>query len=101
MKTPLLTTDEIALQLSSLNEGLDIKWKNPDYWICKTFVFRNFVDAFGFMTKTAIAAEKINHHPDWSNVYKTVEVKLSTHESGGITRLDFELAKIMEDFAAN
>lgn len=51
----------------------------------KTFVFRNFVEAFGWMTKVALWAEKWNHHPEWSNVYKTVAVTLSTHDAGGLT----------------
>ena len=54
------------------------------------------MEAFGFMTQAAIIAEKMNHHPDWSNVYKSVNVSLSTHESGGLTELDFSLAAVME-----
>ena len=53
--------------------------------IGRTFVFRNFSEAFAFMTRSALAAEKLDHHPDWSNVYKTVEVKLATHDAGGLT----------------
>jgi 4a-hydroxytetrahydrobiopterin dehydratase len=68
--------------------------------INRTFVFRNFSEAFAFMTRTALAAEKLDHHPDWSNVYKTVEVKLNTHDAGGLTALDFELAGKMDRFAA-
>ncbi|PSJ58704.1 4a-hydroxytetrahydrobiopterin dehydratase [Kumtagia ephedrae] len=68
--------------------------------INRTFVFRNFSEAFAFMTRTALAAEKLDHHPDWSNVYKTVEVKLNTHDAGGLTALDFELARKMDRFAA-
>ena len=61
----------------------------------RTFVFRNFSEAFAFMTRSALAAEKMDHHPDWSNVYKTVEVRLSTHDAGGLTALDFDLARKM------
>ena len=68
--------------------------------IIRTFVFRNFNEAFAFMTRAALAAEKMDHHPDWSNVYKTVKVELSTHDAGGLTRLDFELAAKMDRFAA-
>lgn len=68
--------------------------------INRTFVFRNFSEAFAFMTRSALAAEKLDHHPDWSNVYKTVEVKLNTHDAGGLTALDFELAKKMNRFVA-
>ncbi len=66
--------------------------------ISRTFVFKNFSEAFAFMTRSALAAEKLDHHPDWSNVYKTVEVKLNTHDAGGLTVLDFELAKKMNRF---
>lgn len=68
--------------------------------ISKTFTFRNFSEAFAFMTRTALAAEKLDHHPEWSNVYKTVEVKLNTHDAGGLTELDFELARRMDRFVA-
>jgi 4a-hydroxytetrahydrobiopterin dehydratase len=67
--------------------------------IHRTFTFRNFSEAFAFMTRSALAAEKLDHHPDWSNVYKTVEVKLNTHDAGGLTALDFELARKMNRFA--
>jgi len=65
----------------------------------KTFEFANFVEAFGFMTRTALIAEKLNHHPEWFNVYKTVKVTLSTHDAGGLTMLDVQLAKRMDGFA--
>ena len=64
--------------------------------IRKSFVFENFVEAFGWMTKAAIWAEKWNHHPEWSNVYKTVEVTLTTHDVGGISALDAKLARKMD-----
>jgi 4a-hydroxytetrahydrobiopterin dehydratase len=67
--------------------------------ISRTFAFKNFSEAFAFMTRSALAAEKLDHHPDWSNVYKTVEVKLNTHDAGGLTALDFELAKRMNRYA--
>lgn len=66
--------------------------------ISRRFTFRNFSEAFAFMTRSALAAEKLDHHPDWSNVYKTVEVKLSTHDAGGLTALDFELARRMNRY---
>jgi 4a-hydroxytetrahydrobiopterin dehydratase len=66
----------------------------------KTFKFRNFSEAFAFMTRSALAAEKMDHHPDWSNVYKTVNVTLSTHDRGGVTELDIELARRMNKYAA-
>src|SRR4249919_1367373 len=67
--------------------------------IAKTFVFGDFSAAFGFMTRVALAAEKLDHHPEWSNVYKTVEVTLSTHDAGGLTMRDVALAEIMERIA--
>lgn len=67
--------------------------------IVKTFVFANFVDAFGFMTKAALAAERMDHHPEWSNVYKTVSVLLTTHDAGGLTSKDIELARAMDEAA--
>jgi len=67
--------------------------------IKKKFVFANFVEAFGFMTQSAIHAEKLDHHPEWFNVYKTVEVKLTTHDTGGLTDLDVKLASAMNKIA--
>ena len=67
--------------------------------IGKTFVFKDFNEAFGFMTRAALVAEKMDHHPEWRNVYKTVEVELSTHDAGGVTALDIELAKSMNAIA--
>ncbi len=69
--------------------------------ISRSFVFKNFSEAFAFMTRSAMAAEKLDHHPDWSNVYKTVDVKLNTHDAGGLTALDFELAKRMNRYAGD
>ena len=68
--------------------------------IVKTFVFANFVEAFGFMTKAALTAERMDHHPEWSNVYKTVNVLLTTHDAGGLTMKDIELARAMDAAAA-
>ena len=68
--------------------------------ITKTFVFANFVEAFGFMTKAALVAERMDHHPEWSNVYKTVNVLLTTHDAGGLTSKDVELARAMDKAAA-
>lgn len=67
--------------------------------ITKTFTFRDFNAAFGWMSRVALTAEKMDHHPEWSNVYKTVEVTLSTHDAGGVTENDVQLAKSMDEFA--
>ena len=64
--------------------------------IVKTFKFKNFIDAFGFMSRAAIHAEKLNHHPEWSNVYNKVEVTLITHDVNGLSALDIKLARIMD-----
>jgi 4a-hydroxytetrahydrobiopterin dehydratase len=68
--------------------------------ITKKFVFTDFNVAFGFMTRVALMAEKLDHHPEWFNVYKTVEVTLSTHDAGGLTERDIKLAEAMDRFGA-
>lgn len=67
--------------------------------ISKTFVFKDFNEAFGFMTRVALVAEKLDHHPEWFNVYKNVEVTLSTHDAGGLTERDIVLAEAMDKLA--
>jgi 4a-hydroxytetrahydrobiopterin dehydratase len=64
--------------------------------ITKSFKFDDFNEAFGWMTRVALAAEKLDHHPEWFNVYNRVDVTLSTHDAGGVTELDVELARIMD-----
>jgi 4a-hydroxytetrahydrobiopterin dehydratase len=66
----------------------------------KHYVFRDFRQAFGFMAECALAAEKLDHHPEWFNVYKKVDVMLTTHSAGGVTELDFKLAVLMDLAAA-
>uniref|UniRef100_A0A7S3PHH5 4a-hydroxytetrahydrobiopterin dehydratase n=1 Tax=Aplanochytrium stocchinoi TaxID=215587 RepID=A0A7S3PHH5_9STRA len=91
-----LTDDEASRGLETLSGwekeagGLAIK---------KTFRFNDFVAAFGFMTKVALEAEKACHHPEWFNVYNTVEVRLTTHDASGLSNKDFALARIMDSFA--
>lgn len=72
----------------SLDDGRDA--------ISRQFVFRDFIQAFGFMSQSALIAEKLNHHPEWSNVYKTVNVTLTTHDCDGLSELDIKLAKAMD-----
>ncbi|MEY4984453.1 MAG: hypothetical protein RIR62_2719 [Pseudomonadota bacterium] len=67
--------------------------------LTKTFTFANFIEAFGFMTRAALWAEKLDHHPEWSNVYRTVHVTLTTHDAGGLTELDVKLATKMDALA--
>ena len=67
--------------------------------IFRKFVFKDFNEAFGFMTRAALIAEKRDHHPEWLNVYKTVEVTLATHDAGGLTEKDIALAKAMDKLA--
>ncbi len=67
--------------------------------ITRKFVFADFNEAFGFMTRAALVAEKLDHHPEWFNVYKTVEVTLSTHDAGGLTDRDIKLAEAMDKIA--
>jgi 4a-hydroxytetrahydrobiopterin dehydratase len=66
----------------------------------RRFVFADFNEAFGFMSRVALKAESINHHPEWSNVYKNVDVTLQTHDVGGVSRLDIQLAHFMDTIAA-
>ena len=67
--------------------------------ITKSYRFRDFGEAFGFMTRTALAAEKIDHHPEWTNVYNRVDVTLSTHDAGGLTERDIALAHTLDKLA--
>lgn len=64
--------------------------------ISRTFAFKNFSEAFGFMTRAALAAEKLDHHPEWSNVYNKVAIRLSTHSAGGVTDKDVALAEAID-----
>ncbi|WP_026704103.1 4a-hydroxytetrahydrobiopterin dehydratase [Flavobacterium soli] len=80
------------------NELSKIKgWSFRNDGIEKEFEFRDFVKAFGFMTRVALSAEKVNHHPEWSNVYNKVHIRLTTHDAGGLTDKDFELARKIDD----
>ncbi|MHC0051925.1 4a-hydroxytetrahydrobiopterin dehydratase [Actibacterium sp. D379-3] len=80
---------------------LDAGWNMADGRdaIAKTFSFADFTAAFGWMTRVALWAEKWNHHPEWCNVYKTVEVTLCTHDAGGLTERDLKLARKMDELA--
>ncbi|MBT5836267.1 MAG: 4a-hydroxytetrahydrobiopterin dehydratase [Hellea sp.] len=71
-------------------------WTGGDDFITKIFKFKDFIEAFSFMTNIAMIAEKMNHHPEWYNVYNRVDITLTTHDSGGVTEKDISLAKAME-----
>ena len=74
-------------------------WSVVDAKLRREFQFRDFVAAFGFMTRSALVAEKMDHHPEWFNVYNRVEVDLTTHDADGITTLDLDLARAMNELA--
>ena len=91
-----LTGNARKSALAQLNGWSEAKDRDA---INRTFTFRDFNEAFGFMSRVALVAEKNDHHPEWRNVYKTVEVVLATHDAGGVTALDIELAKAMNAIA--
>lgn len=74
-------------------------WELRDDRIVRRFKFASFVEAFGFMASVALVAERMNHHPEWRNVYGTVDVELTTHDAGGLSALDVTLAKAMDGLA--
>jgi len=82
--------------LASLPGWRDVEGRDA---IARTFTFKDFNAAFGFMTRVALVAEKMNHHPEWFNVYRTVEVVLTTHDAGGLSELDIRLARKMDALA--
>ena len=93
--TKMLFTNEMKNRLLALTSaGWVIGPGNKD--MSKEFVFENFIEAFSFMTKVSLLAEKLNHHPEWSNIYKTVNITLTTHDKGGLSDLDLELGELIE-----
>lgn len=92
-----LSADARCRALARLNGWSEVKGRDA---ISKKFVFADFNEAFGFIARVALMAEKLDHHPEWSNVYKTVDVTLSTHDAGGLTELDIKLAEPMDKFAS-
>ena len=93
-----LTGDGRKQALSKLPGWTEVAGRDA---ITKTYVFKDFNEAFGFMSRVALIAEKADHHPEWKNVYKTVEVVLSTHDAGGLTTKDIALAEAMERVAGS
>ena len=92
----LLTDVERARLAEDLPEWRGVEGRDA---ITKRFVFKDFNAAFGFMARVALVAEKMDHHPEWSNVYRTVDVVLATHDAGGLTALDVVLATAMDRIA--
>ena len=92
-----LTADARKAALGKLSQWSEVPGRDA---ITRKFVFKDFNEAFGFMARAALVAEKMDHHPEWFNVYKTVEVTLSTHDAGGTTELDVKLAQAMDKLAA-
>ena len=91
-----LTADSRKAALAKLRGWTEVSGRDA---IARKFTVRDFNQAFGFMTRAALVAEKMDHHPEWFNVYKTVEVTLSTHDAGGVTELDIKLAEAMDRIA--
>ncbi len=100
MAAELLSADEQQSRLAE-TPGWTLEDPPGDTAITRTFTFDSFVVAFGFMTSAAIVAEKMNHHPEWSNVYNRVTVRLTTHDAGGLTAQDFDLASKMNALASS
>lgn len=97
--TEKLKETEITRHLEELNKlAGDEKWIIENGKLYKQFKFKSFIRAFGWMSQIAIWAEKLKHHPEWFNVYNVVKVELVTHDVGGISELDFQLATKMEMF---
>ena len=91
-----LTGDARKTALGKLSQWSEVSGRDA---ITRKFTFKDFNQAFGFMTRAALVAEKMDHHPEWFNVYKTVDVTLSTHDAGGVTELDVKLAEAMDKLA--
>jgi 4a-hydroxytetrahydrobiopterin dehydratase len=93
-----LSADARKVALGNLSGWSNVSGRDA---ISKKFSFKDFKEAFGFMTRAALVAEKMDHHPEWFNVYKTVEVTLSTHDASGVTELDIKLAGEMDKLAGS
>jgi 4a-hydroxytetrahydrobiopterin dehydratase len=96
MMVQKLSADARRTALAKLGGWSEVEGRDA---IARTFVFKDFNEAFGFMARAALIAEKNDHHPEWRNVYKTVEVILSTHDAGGVTERDIALAEAMNRIA--
>ena len=90
-----------ALDAAAIDRALETLegWTLDDGKLYREFRFASFSEAFGFMTRTAFVADKLDHHPEWFNVYATVRVHLTTHDAGGLSEVDLELARAMNEIA--
>ena len=84
-------------EISERMKNIDAAWVFHGNLIEREFIFKNFKQAFEFMTAVSIVAERLNHHPNWSNTYHKVFISLTTHDSGGLTELDINFAKEVDD----
>ena len=92
--TKKLTSIELNAELKNIN-----LWVITDEKLYRMIKFKDFITAFSFMTHIAILAEKLNHHPEWKNVYNQIEIWLTTHDAKGISAKDIELAKLIDEYA--
>ncbi|MEZ4372345.1 MAG: 4a-hydroxytetrahydrobiopterin dehydratase [Polyangiaceae bacterium] len=90
-----MSSSDLEAELATLTG-----WERRPDRLVKRFKFTDFVEAFGWMSQVALCAERMNHHPEWSNVYNRVDVELTTHDAGGISQRDVELARLMDAAAA-
>ena len=94
---PYLLKEEEIKELSAKIEG----WEITNHHIQKNFIFKDFIEAFSFMTKVALLCEKFNHHPEWQNTYSKVNIKLTTHDLGGLSNLDEKIAIEINNLVRN
>lgn len=94
MPNERLSEEEVAERRSAVPQ-----WTLDGGRLSRRFTYRDFVQAFGFMTRVALLAERANHHPDWANVWNRVDVALTTHDAGGLTAADFDLAQEIDAVA--
>ncbi|WP_366654168.1 4a-hydroxytetrahydrobiopterin dehydratase [Fodinicurvata sp. EGI_FJ10296] len=92
-----LTDDERDAALAELTDWIEVEGRDA---ITRTYKFRNFSEAFGFMARVAMKAEQMDHHPEWFNVYNKVEITLSSHDVGGLSSRDIDMARFMDRISA-
>ncbi|MEL0638094.1 MULTISPECIES: 4a-hydroxytetrahydrobiopterin dehydratase [Marinomonas] len=100
MSLKALSQEEIEWSLKELNKSTDGRWVVKDGKLSRSYTFRNFQQAFGFMTQCALVSERMDHHPEWSNSYNEVHIQLTTEDVEGLSEKDFLLAEQMEVHAS-